>query len=265
MTTEIALPRWWGTFDLELMTNARWQIGPFQMWVERRANEWRVAYEAGRDRLAKSLELDINPTDETPADGAEQIRFVAPGPLVVSPRLADRPVVTRPEITLEVVAASEATMFVSTPVWVRLQLGGPDGPKVLQVPTYHLNDTWFGPTTMSGELCYASRTSARLDIGDVPLRPHRAVTKVLLRNQATDGMRVERLSLPVPELGLYVDRDGVLWTNDVTVDREEGGTTAHAEYSPSAPSEAVDAEVVVEPTLIEAEDRVRRALSAWLS
>lgn len=64
------------------------------------------------------------------------------------------------------------------------------------------SDTWFGPTTSEGEPCYASKTVCRLRVEDVPLRPHRCLTKVTLRNRADDSLSLDRLKLPVNALAL---------------------------------------------------------------
>ena len=83
------------------------------------------------------------------------------------------------------------------------------------------SDTWFGPSTRVGELCYASRTSGRLAIEDVPLRAERAVTAVTIRNSIPAVLPILKLSLLAPQLALYVDSGGMLWTEDVTLDNRE--------------------------------------------
>src|SRR5690606_5680646 len=100
------------------------------------------------------------------------------------------------------------------------------------------SDTWFGPSTREGELGYAARTNARLDLEQMRPRPSRAVTKVVVRNVGDDNLRIERLNLPVPQLSLFVNRQGLIWTNSITVERDRLGALAKVTTSRRPPEEA---------------------------
>jgi len=256
--------RWWGEFDLTPNQRTSWRIGAFRLWVDRHEREWRAAYLAGRDRLDPTVEVRHRDATDAPDDGATGVRFIAPGPLIVEPTLADRSVVTRPGTSFEVAAHAEATIFLSTPVWIRLR-AGEAGPSLLHTTTFELSDTWFGPSTMEGELCYASRTQARLDLAELPMRPNRAVTKVVLRNLADDTMHVERFSLPTPNIALYADEDANLWTSSVTLERESDGEMVQVNYDDSAPAEVDSATLVAAAVQPAEKNMLRRAVKALLS
>src|SRR5439155_1571474 len=83
-----------------------------------------------------------------------------------------------------------------------------------------LSDTWYGPNTREGELCYSSKTFCRTHLADLPLRPHRVLTPVSIQNNAKDPLLLEQLSLPLPYLSTYVDENGSLWTEEITVVNE---------------------------------------------
>src|SRR5690625_5517561 len=73
----------------------------------------------------------------------------------------------------------------------------------MEIPTKILSDTWFGPNTQMGTLCYASKTYTRSSRQEVTPRPHRAVTPVTVRNQSEELLSIDKLSIPVPHLALY--------------------------------------------------------------
>jgi hypothetical protein len=138
--------------------------------------------------------------------------------IVLSPALADRPVVTSSEKLLSVPPGEEAVVYVSSPLWVRIEAGKP-GKLLCEVPVFRPSDTWFGPDTTEGELCYASRTFHRVRLEDVPVRPHRATTAVKIKNRAGSMLALERMQVPVAHLALFRAGDGHLWTQDVMFDR----------------------------------------------
>lgn len=105
------------------------------------------------------------------------------GPLKLVPIMADRLVVSRPKSPFRILPGQHATLFVSTPAWVRIALG--NGKALAELPLFRPSDTWFGPSTLVGELGYAARTHCRLDVCDVPFRPHRAVTPLRVENRSS--------------------------------------------------------------------------------
>jgi hypothetical protein len=224
-------PRWWGTVTLDVGRVARWRAGPSTVHVERRPTDWRVWHDTGDDAYAVVAER-AHDEEGPPPEAAPTLRLSfteTPDTIVVRPALADRQVVVRPETTLVVPPGERVTLYASTPVWMALKLEvrrprrgrTAPGPVVLaELPTARPTDTWFGPSKLEGELCYAVRTAARMDAADLPLRPHRAVTPVTIENQADTPMEVARIVVPMPYLALHVDRDGRLWTDGVLLTRE---------------------------------------------
>jgi hypothetical protein len=99
-----------------------------------------------------------------------------------------------------------------------------------------LSDTWFGPSTREGELCYAARTHARNHLEQVPRRPHRAVTPVKVRNEAATLLPIEKLSLPVPMLSVYGDPQGGLWSEEVHLTRAADSDMASLRVVPGRPT-----------------------------
>lgn len=240
---------WWGQNRFALDQVRRWRLGPSRLWVERREFEWRlhqleqaenndIVIEAGE--LTDSGEIDSKANLDRYATSSNGMLFT------VTPQLADRPLVVRPETPLFVPSGEDVTLYVSTPLWMRLEAGPPNR-LLSDRPTQRPSDTWFGPSTLVGELCYASRTSGRLRLAELPQRPHRAITPVRIRNNAKDVLGLERVKVPVQYLALYRSAAGGLWTQTATLIREQDGDFAALQLGRRAPSEAAGAERVTPP------------------
>jgi hypothetical protein len=224
-------PRWWGAVTLPVDAVARWQAGPSTLHAQRRAADWRVWQVTEPDAYAVAAQR-VRRVDEPPPDGAPQLRFTfaeTPDTITVTPELADRPVIVRPEASLTVPPGETVTLYVSSPVWMVLKVEvrrarrgrtRPEPVVLAEIPTYRPSDTWFGPSTRVGELCYSVRTAARLRVSELPLRPHRAVTPVTVENQAATALQLSRVSVPMQYLALHVDRAGRLWSDGVLFTRQ---------------------------------------------
>jgi hypothetical protein len=251
-------PHWWGETVLPVGGVVRAVAGPLTIWARRHPREWAIMTVRGSDGSTGEAERGHEvPDDDVPEDAAvERFSFSeSPAALLLRPVLADRSVVVRPEGTFAVPSGERVTLFVSTPVWLTISVGrasrgrrrrGRKPPArrdedaledvlLTEIPSHRLSDTWFGPSTLVGELCYASRTAGRLAIDELPIRPHRAVTPVTLDNRAATPLVVQRVLVPVPTLALYADQDGGLWTQGVSLTREADVDQAVARVESTPP------------------------------
>ncbi|TVR94726.1 MAG: hypothetical protein EA416_03015 [Trueperaceae bacterium] len=246
---------WWGGVDVPQGAAASVRVGPARILAQRRAHEWRVYVERddewGETREARARRIARADADDMSSDTPVLRASFAdsPGHIVVGAAQADRPVVVRPESPLAIQSGETVTLFVSTPVWIALTIsrrrpggkakgkggGESESLRLLEVPSERPTDTWFGPNTRTGELCYATRTSGRLDLADVPQRPHRIVTPVRIENKAGDALEFQRVQVPLPLLAVYRDAGGALWTNGVTLTRDSGGDLAAVRVDGSPP------------------------------
>jgi hypothetical protein len=220
--------RWWGRFAVAEGREARWRAGALELVVQHHPGEWRLGaahHPHGADD-AVSVEFDQPARDLSPSlsvtrfgvsqrhDGIELL-----------PVMPDRPVVVRTETKLGVPPGEEVTLYLSIPVFVRVGVGSP-ARRLAEVPTVALPDTWFGPSTISGELGYSLRTPGRLELDAMPKRSHRAIAALRIRNLGKDLLGLERVSLPVASLNLYRRGDGSLWTDTLTMERDQDGMAA---------------------------------------
>ena len=221
--------KWWGEYELPEGRWCRWRIGVLTFFARRGQNDWHFAWMRGNDLMDATLERGIPSGVAPDLESSEQTRYVMDGAgsvLQLRVCLAERPVIARPEIPLFVPAGHHVMLYVSTGLWLQPCIGDM---VVAEVPVYRLSDTWFGPDTRSGELCYASLTRARSSIEGPDLYPFRAVTPIDVVNQGTDPLRIEQLRVPVPLLALHVDEDGRLLTDAIALKRGEGETQASLE------------------------------------
>lgn len=256
---------WWGEFRLAPDTMGRWQVGPLQLWVQRLAGEWRVAWRGEEELMQPAAEVALSLPITHPDPGMHISRFSFADnakTLRLVPALADRAVVVRPALPLFIPAGESTTLFVSTPIWVRIFVGDGSEP-LLEIPSLRPSDTWFGPNTRIGELCYASRTLAHTRIQDVVARPHRAITPVRIRNQATNALAVERLSVPVPLLALSVNDQGHFWTQSLTLERRNRDDHALLQLGDMTLPDSVGWQTLGGPRKVEDERTVLRALSRF--
>ncbi|NBB99908.1 MAG: DUF432 domain-containing protein [Bacteroidetes bacterium] len=247
---------WWGSYTLQQNEGARWQIGPMALWVLRAPQEWRVFHKQGDDPLASGLETEVPLPEDARAtllDGGDpslqSLRFSTretTAQLQLQPALPDRPVVVRPETPIFIPPGENVTLYASVPVWIRIETGTP--PRLLhEVPSFRLSDTWFGPDTREGNLCYAIRTSGRFQLTELPKRLHRAIAPVIIHNRAEDNLALERLEIPVQHLALYEDATDALWTQAVQFTRGANDPGAQVRLTKGAPRQAPRANELQKP------------------
>jgi len=241
--------RWFGTFEFAPGACGRWQVGALTLVVERAAGEWRVWHALApadpADGGAARFDADAAPPRDQPP-----LRYVVAdrsGALRLSPLLPDRSVVARPLSPVYVPAGETVRLYVSVPLWLRLEAGA-QAPyrRLLEVGCMQLSDTWFGPDTISGELCYALRSRCRLDPGSAR-PPYRAVTPLVIHNRFRECLALERVKVPVRQLSLYAEPHGQLWTNELALERTEDGDLAGLRVGAAAPAEAAAATLVAAP------------------
>jgi hypothetical protein len=252
MQTTPATPApWWQPQQLALEACCYYRLGPLTIYLQRQARQWLLAHEYSSDdktQASKSAALNMIPLHLTSQ------RFVfsqSPAQYRLRPRLLDRPVVVKTLQPVNLPPNEHTTFYISSPIAVQLVLQPPE--QVLQeLMVQRLSDTWFGPSTQIGELCYADKTHARHSRQELPLRPHRAVTPVTIYNKSQQMLCIDKISIPVPFLALYSLPDGNLWTDPVTLKHEGLQTLAQFETGKLSAADAPGAELIA-PARIKAE------------
>lgn len=256
---------WWTEREVPRGEGLSFAIGTLRLSAYRGSGVWRIVYtfddglsleqEGESSRIEPPIELDeTTGTVERYAVGAERVA------LRCTPTMADRTVVVRPRIPLFVPPDEEIRIFVSSPVWIRLEVGKP-WQSLRELPARRLSDTWLGSPTQEGHLAYALRSHARVRRDEIPERFHRAITPVVIHNLADDALAVQRINLPVPYLSLFATREHRFWTEAVTMTRSEGTELATLKIRKGAPPEAEGGTRVSEPRLASETNLLIRAFS----
>lgn len=232
---------WWGSFNLPENTTEEWQLGPLTLRCLCLSGEWQVAYErAPEDNDDMDSDWRQQHSLALPEELAQCARYVfdkTSGQLTITPRMPDRALVSRPRQPFNLVAGEEVLVYVSAPLWLALEVG--DSRRLLEeIAIQRPSDTWFGPSTREGEMCYATKTNCRRNLDDLPRRPHRAIIPVLIRNLSDSLLPLERLSIPAPSLPVYASDCQRLWTPRVTLVRERDGDMAALRIDNKPPVEA---------------------------
>lgn len=237
----------WAARIVEVGSALRCRVGPLQVWALRHEQEWMIASatdEAATEDLDHAR-WEVTANVAIPDGLLDTERHVfrrADARVRFKTALADRPVVSSPRAPLFVPPEEAATLFVGSPLWVRIEVGDP--PTVLkEIAVRRPSDTWFGSPTGDGEMCYSTRTRAALNIANVPATMAWAVTPVVIRNHARTALSVDKLKLPVPYLPVYVTADR-LWTPSVTMEHREGNEMAVFDVQQGPPQQAVGARIL---------------------
>lgn len=252
---------WWSAQDVPVDHILDCRLGPLHLRLHHGHGEWRLALSHAEENDEPTAAEIASQPGELPIDDCERILLArADARLTLKPVLADRPVVVRPRQVVILPGGEETVMYMSTPVSVRLEVGEP--PALLrEVPLMRQSDTWFGPSTREGELCYSGKTNARHELAEVPLRVHRALTPVRIHNRASSALPLEKISLPVPLLSLYGDAAGYLWTQRVALVRTSDTDMAALKVEDKPPAEAGQVALVSGPRELQGRGGLVRAFS----
>jgi hypothetical protein len=247
MSSSSPIRAWWSPREVPWGQTLHCRVGPLTLDVHHARGEWQLAVLQDEESFAPS-QADFTLRDGGIGDAATQ-RFIVSRSgdrLTVLPLLADRPMVIRPRQSVFLPTGEEVTLYMSSPATLRVEVGDP--PVLLcEVATVPLSDTWFGPSTREGELCYSGRTHARHTLAEVPRRAHRVITPVHVRNEVETPLPLDKLSLPVPLLSVYGGADGSLWTESVSLVRTSASDMATLKVDRGPPPWAGAAELISGP------------------
>jgi hypothetical protein len=257
---------WWGRHSVEAGRIDYWQIGPLNLWIQHLAHQWRFSWVHSPDWLDPRVRSVPSATQESIPPEAENLHCAfldSREDLIFAPTLANRPVVTRLATPLQVIPGENVTLYVVSPLWLRVEMAQPSKP-LHEFPIFRLSDTWFGPMSSAGSLCYASSSPAFLELREVPLRMHCAITAVTIRNSSANALPIDRLNIPLPQLSLFYSPRTGFWTDAITLEHNEGAEMATLRIDRQPPADAAPTQFVTGPRQTVADTgTVFRAFSAF--
>ncbi len=224
-----------------------WRAPGVEILAWRHSQDWLVAM----DNKAPSTNApEVAPVAIPKRPDTRRWAFNSEVPAVTfRPALPSRPLVVRPRTPLELPPQTEATFYVSLPLGVELRVGKPEAPvPQLQVLTtlepVVLSDTWCGEFT-TGELCFSLKSRAVRSLGEIQVRPLRAMCPLVIRNGSAAVLPLKKLCLRMIYLSLYRGQAS-LWTNRILLTYKGREELGQVDYETSAPGEAQGALLLVE-------------------
>lgn len=225
---------WFGVTQFELSQTKCWQVGERFIALKRMEREWTLWNQETNNETNEPITL-------LEQDVPTLANLVAPSRFMVSetsntihlePSLADRAVVAKPSSPLIVLPKQRIDVYVSTPLWFSIFVGN-SNQLIADIPLWRPSDSWFGPSTMEGDLCYAKYTDAKTELSLLTKYSGRAITEVSLHNEKSEPLIVEKLNIPAPSLKLYINQQGEAWTQKVNIvqSEERGRPVSHVSKS----------------------------------
>jgi len=213
---------WWGSFDFLPKTRLQFQCADLLLDLACNGNDWLMQHELKTSQQSQKTYLHSINTDDAAWELKNQKRFVSQKPaqkITLQPAMSDRPIVCRPTITVVLLPKEEISLYVGLPLWLKLFVDDINKP-LFDIPTERISDTWFGPNSREGVMAYASHASEQLETQPLIKHGVRATVELKIKNQSDDMLILDKVSVPAPNLGLYVDNAGKFWTRRITIIRE---------------------------------------------
>ncbi len=253
--------QWWLPQRVPVGHTLSCQLGSLTLAVHHAVGEWQLVSRHVDEAAAPGIPELLLRAGALEDETFERFLYAgASDGLGFTPLLADRSVVIRPRQPVFLPSGQETTMYLSTPVTLRIHLDDPEL-TLREVPMLALSDTWFGPSTREGELCYSGKTHARHELADVPRRVHRAITPLTIRNAAPTVLPLDKVNLPVPLLSVYGAADGRLWTQGVSLQRGSDSDMAALKIDAAPPADAGKVSLLSGPRQAQSRAGLVRAFS----
>lgn len=241
----------WGPFQPGDGEPVEWRAGDLGLWCLRDGAEIRL----GSRLLTGAASDDTLPRaigwERFSVQGAEQ-------GLQMHPVLPARAFVARCESVIQLRPHSELTLYVRLPLWVSVRLASDESSALTELPTTTLRRSWYGSFT-AGELCYAIHTSARTRPEPDPARPYLALCPVRISNSTETELRLERILLQAPLLGLYRHHDQ-LWTDELVLGSLGSSGDCEQVLGGGAPAEVREARLISPPRQVAGGSLLGRAM-----
>lgn len=229
----------WGNHTMPGREPRVWDIGTLRVWIKSIDHDIWIARQYGLEKHTSTLGATRG------GESLEWMRWAFEHPhtsLHFRALFPDRPVVVEPETTFVLSPGAKAKIYVSCPLWLRIEAIGESNHVIEELPTTTVSSTWFGSFT-DGELSYWTSTRARRQVESTERNHDRAVCAIMISNTSNDELKVEKLCLRVQGFSLY--RSGEqLWADDTHVTYYGKNVTSEIRSSGGPPAEAPNAEFI---------------------
>lgn len=254
--------QWWGDFSFNEFELRSWSIGERRFVIQRLADEWKIWNIETPTELDSEIVLSDGQNIILDGDkvAGRYLEKNTENSIKITPRLADKSVVTRPASPVTILAGEKVKLFVTTPIWFSVN-ALLDKECLLDLPFWRPSDTWFGASTIDGEICYAKYTSARTQLDDLVMRSHRATTAITVKNNLNNAFTINRINVPVNFLSLYSDMDKNLWTEDISIERNHASDHVEVHIEGNELEQSSDYQQVSDPRKAPEQGKIIRRIS----
>ena len=237
----------WQATAIPVGETRHWKIGLLDLWIQRGVGEWRIWHRTGGDSSKEGQYELAQPCEEPPQSPQRRFATDTKGDKVrLVPTYPDRPIVSYPDSPISVPPKSEASFVCGIPLALEVYLGSKKkGAPLVSLPLRHLSKTWFG-TPLAGEPCYSAYTNAVRDFEELSPNKYRALCPVRVSNRSKQNLPIDRICIHVEHLQLHEGED-YLWSNQVSVLKENASDTSRVEYGSGPPEMEPTAELVSKP------------------
>ncbi len=266
MSAPASFNSWWGRHNVELGKNEFWQIGPFHLWIQHLPNQWRLHWTQTGGWLDATVRTGRGIQEAIPSRAQQRTCMFGEGrdELTFSPALADRPVIAQLATPIRVLPGETVHLYTISPLWLKADATLP-AKTLIDVPLYRMSDTWFGPMSVMGELCYASPSPTFLQLREVPLRLHCVITAIQVKNSGTASLPIEKINIPMQRLSLFYSARTGFWTDTISLETQgEEAEMASIRIHQQPPPDAAPSQFVAGPRVTNSQQgaAVVRAFSA---
>ncbi|HEY5621736.1 MAG TPA: hypothetical protein VIR77_03965, partial [Pontiella sp.] len=202
------------------------------LWIHRGERDWHIASETD-DEVEERCSVAV--TDKAFNPDRDWTRWILDREIEhiqFRPLLPDRSLIVRPEVPMCLMPMQSVQFFIGVPIWLGITFGARHE-HVIEIPTATLSNSWFGPIT-EGELCYAVKTTAKLNQQDLRLSAHRVVFPLEIRNASKEKLIFERLCVRPQFLNIYQGANR-LWTSKGRVSYRGEDSWSRIVYSSNPP------------------------------
>ena len=214
-----------------------WALGELRLTIEQRSSGLYVeASYAAAQSSNPWAQLDPSESGEIEPQLKKLIAGVPPETgFYLRPKLADRPMVARPEFEVIVSPGSRLEVFLTSPIWVELSA---KGKSLAEFPTRDPAKTWFGEDATRGILAYALRTRLRTTPALLSESRARVTTRAVILNEGGSPVHLSRAAIPLPSMKLHVDEDDRCWSDSISITCSESHAATVKVLSPPPEEEA---------------------------
>jgi len=161
------------------------------------------------------------------------------------PTFPDLSFIVRPDYPFRLAPGAQAKIYTRIPLSIGVFDKSDGMLKLCEINTVEMVKSWFG-TFEDGEVCYWLKTTASQVVRQEMFRAHRCYCPVVIKNNSSEFLNVEKLCLRVDRLSVF-ELENKLWSDEMKIVHEGGDNFSDLIVSGKPPNEAPKAKLIGKP------------------